>query len=60
MVLGAWLAGLRISVIQPIGAIPNGVTAVVVGVRGISFIDSPDAVCARIGQPFTGGRLPHE
>lgn len=51
MVLGTWLGGLRIFVIQPIGAIPNGVTAIVVGVRGINFIDSPDAVCARIGQP---------
>lgn len=42
--------GPRIFVIQPIGAIPNGVTAVVVGVRNINFIDSPDAVCTRIGQ----------
>jgi hypothetical protein len=51
MVIGVWLGGLRIFVIQPIGAIPNGVTAVVVGVRGVNFVDSPDAVCARLGQP---------
>lgn len=48
--LGIWLGGVRIFVIQPIGAIPKGVTAVVVGIRGLNFVDSPDAVCARLGQ----------
>jgi len=45
--LGAWLGGVRIIVIQPIGAIPNGVTAVVVGVRNVRIVDSPDAICTR-------------
>lgn len=49
--LGIWLGGVRIFVIQPIGAIPEGVTAVVVGVRGLNLVDSPDDVCARLGQP---------
>jgi hypothetical protein len=45
--LGIWLGGIRIIVIQPIGAIPNGVTAIVAGIRGPNFIDSPDAICNR-------------
>ncbi|MBB3944757.1 hypothetical protein GGQ73_000682 [Rhizobium skierniewicense] len=49
--LAVWLGGVRIFVIQPIGAIPKGVTAVVIGIHGLNFVDSPDAVCARLGQP---------
>jgi len=45
--LGIWLGGIRIIVIQPIGVIPDGVTAVVAGIRGPNFIDSPDAICNR-------------
>lgn len=45
--LGIWLGGIRIIVIQPIGAIPNGVTAIVAGIYGPNFIDSPDAICDR-------------
>lgn len=43
----AYLAGVRVFVIQPIGAIPDGVTAVVIGSPGLRFIDSPDAFCMR-------------
>ncbi|RVI02625.1 hypothetical protein CN205_25840 [Sinorhizobium meliloti] len=49
--LTVWLGGIRVFVIQPIGAIPKGVTAIVVNIRGLNFIDSPDAFCARVGQP---------
>ena len=42
-----WLGGVRIVVIQPIGAIPDGVTAIVVGVKNVNLIDSPDAICNR-------------
>jgi hypothetical protein len=45
--LAVWLGGIRIIVIQPIGAIPDGVTAIVAGIRGPNFIDSPDAICNR-------------
>ncbi|TPL05601.1 hypothetical protein FJ567_00540 [Mesorhizobium sp. B2-4-16] len=46
-VLGVWLGGVRIIVIQPIGAIPDGVTAIIAGVEGPNFVDSPDAICNR-------------
>lgn len=46
-----WLAGVRVFVVQPIGAIPDGVTVIVMNVRGINLIDSPDAFCARQGSP---------
>lgn len=42
-----WIAGVRVIVIQPIGALPEGVTAVVAGIRGPNLIDSPDAICNR-------------
>ncbi len=42
-----WLAGIRVFVIQPIGAIPEGVTLVVAGTPGLRLIDSPDAFCNR-------------
>ena len=45
--IGVWAGGIRIVVIQPIGALPQGVTAVVSGVRDVRLIDSPDAICAR-------------
>ncbi|PZU23806.1 MAG: hypothetical protein DI589_05925 [Shinella sp.] len=51
LILAVWVAGLRIFVIQPIGAIPKGVTAIVINVRGLNFIDSPDAFCYRQGTP---------
>lgn len=42
-----WFGGLRVVVIQPIGALPEGVTAVVMGVKNVRLLDSPDAICAR-------------
>lgn len=45
--LGIWLSGLRIIVIQPIGAIPDGITVIMIGVSNVNFIDSPDAICQR-------------
>jgi len=45
--VAAYVAGVRVFVIQPIGAIPDGVTAVVHGVPGLRFVDSPDAFCYR-------------
>lgn len=47
LVAGAWAVGVRVFVVQPIGAIPDGVTAVVYGAPGLRFIDSPDAFCMR-------------
>ncbi|WP_173089027.1 hypothetical protein [Devosia sp. 1635] len=43
----AYFAGVRVFVIQPIGALPDGVTAVVHGLPGLRAIDSPDAICQR-------------
>lgn len=45
--IGIWIGGVRIVVIQPIGALPEGVTVVVAGVRHVQLIDSPDAICNR-------------
>lgn len=42
-----WVGGVRVVVIQPIGALPEGVTAIVAGVKNVRLIDSPDAICAR-------------
>jgi hypothetical protein len=47
LVVIGWASGLRIFVIQPIGAVPEGVTAIVMGVPGLRPIDSPDAFCYR-------------
>lgn len=47
LVLVAYLAGLRVFVIQPIGALPDGAVAVVYGMPGLNLIDSPDAFCMR-------------
>lgn len=44
----AWLAGVRVFVIQPIGAVPDGVTLIIFGAPGLNFVDSPDAVCMRV------------
>ncbi|TPJ44608.1 hypothetical protein FJ437_19285 [Mesorhizobium sp. B2-6-6] len=44
---GIWVGGIRIIVIQPIGAIPNGVTVLVAGINA-NLVDSPDAMCQRI------------
>jgi hypothetical protein len=44
---GAYLADVRVFVVQPIGAVPEGVTVVVTGSPGLRFIDSPDAFCQR-------------
>lgn len=43
------LSGARVIVVQPIGAIPHGVTIVVTGLNTdkVNFIDSPDAICQR-------------
>lgn len=51
LALVIWLAGIRVFVIQPIGAIPDGVTVIVANIRGLNFIDSPDAFCMRVGSP---------
>lgn len=51
VVLFIWLAGVRIFVVEPIGALPKGVTTVVINIRGLNFIDSPDAFCSRNGSP---------
>jgi len=42
-----WASEMRVFVVQPIGAIPKGVTVIVYGVEGLRFIDSPDAFCQR-------------
>lgn len=47
LLLIAYVAGLRIFVIQPIGALPDGITVIVAGVPGLRPIDSPDAFCER-------------
>jgi len=47
LALVIWFAGIRVVVIQPLGALPDGVTAVVAGVQNVRFIDSPDAICYR-------------
>lgn len=47
VLVGAYFVGIRIFVIPPIGALPEGGTAVVVGVSGLNFVDSPDAFCMR-------------
>jgi hypothetical protein len=48
-VLGAaaWFGGLRIFVIQPIGAVPEGATLIIIGPPKLAFIDSADAICDR-------------
>jgi hypothetical protein len=38
---------ISIFVVQPIGAIPNGVTVIITRPVGFNFIDTPDAVCER-------------
>ena len=42
-----WIGGIRVIVIQPIGALPKGVTAIVAGIENVNFLDSPDAICNR-------------
>jgi hypothetical protein len=42
-----WFGGIRIIVIQPIRALPKGVTVIVAGIPGAHLVDSPDALCAR-------------
>ena len=39
---------LTLFVVQPIGAVPNGVTLVVLRGQGTEFIDSADAMCLRL------------
>lgn len=48
LIVGIWVSGIRIIVIQPIGAIPDGITVIVSGVPNLKFVDSPDAICQRI------------
>lgn len=43
----AYVAGVRIVVVKPIGAVPEGRTVVVYGPNGLNFVDSPDAFCLR-------------
>jgi hypothetical protein len=42
-----WVLGIRVIVIQPIGALPSGVTAIVMGLSNVNLLDSPDAICTR-------------
>lgn len=42
-----WGGGVRVIVIQPLGVLPDGVTAIVAGISGARLLDSPDAICAR-------------
>lgn len=44
-----YLFGVRVFVVQPIGAVPDGRTLIVSGVSKLQAIDSPDAVCDRVG-----------
>ena len=48
-VIAFWLFGLRVIVIQPIGALPDGATVIMSGVNPdkVNWIDSPDALCQR-------------
>ncbi len=46
-VFAAYLAGVRVIVIQPLNALPDGGTAIVWGVKGYRLIDSADAKCIR-------------
>lgn len=45
----AYLLGVRVFVIQPIGAVPEGATVIISGVEKLNAIDSADAVCDRYG-----------
>ncbi|QKJ90924.1 hypothetical protein [Agrobacterium pusense] len=45
--IGIWLGGIRIIVVQPIGALPEGATIVAAGLGNVRLIDSPDAMCSR-------------
>jgi hypothetical protein len=38
---------ITIFVIQPIGALPDGVTVILLRKGQLKFVDSPDAICAR-------------
>lgn len=44
----AWLAGVRLFVVPPIGAVPDGVTLVIAGMPGLRAVDSADSICARL------------
>ncbi|MFI3904335.1 hypothetical protein [Ochrobactrum sp. S1502_03] len=46
-VFAAYLAGVRVIVIQPLKGMPSGGTAIVWGISGYRLIDSPDAKCRR-------------
>ncbi|MCM0752209.1 hypothetical protein DEA98_16005 [Brucella pseudogrignonensis] len=48
LIAGIWVSGIRVVVIQPIGAIPDGITVIVSGVPNLQLVDSPDAICQRI------------
>ncbi len=48
IIFAIWVSGTRIIVIQPIGAIPDGITVIVLGIHNVNFIDSPDAICQRM------------
>lgn len=41
------VGGIRIFVLQPIGAVPDGVTVVFYGMHRLKLIDSADAICFR-------------
>lgn len=43
----AFYTQLRIFVVQPIGAVPNGRTLIISRLTNINFIDSADGICER-------------
>lgn len=43
----AYAAGVRIFIVKPIGAVPEGRTVIVFGASGLNAVDSPDAFCLR-------------
>ena len=51
--LAIWLGGIRIFIIQPIGALPDGITTVVAGMPSLRLVDSPDALCYRTQHSVT-------
>lgn len=47
LALAAISQSVSIFVVQPIGAVPNGVTVIISKVDNVGFVDSPDAICER-------------
>jgi hypothetical protein len=51
LILGIWIGGVRILVIPPVKGLPEGQTMILANVRGLNFVDSPEAFCIRKDQP---------